>query len=283
MTAKTPLIVSTEWLHEHLNDDHLRIVDIRGHVLPATEPPPHYFNHHNDYEKSHIPNAVFVDWVHEITLPSGKSNFVADAEQYAQVMSRLGIDENTFVVAYDDSNHMFASRLVWTLAYYGHPTAAILNGGWNKWIAENRPVTAEVPQIQPKEFKPVVHSELRRSAGQILDQLGQNQALIDVRTPAEFAGEASRASRKGHIPTAKNLPTKNFINADGTFLPPEQLREQLASIQIDGDSENVVFYCNGGVSASLAFIAYRLAGFDDASVYDGSWKDWGNDPEKPIE
>src|SRR5438132_10215543 len=108
------LLVSTAWLQEHLADPDLRIVDIRGHVIPASEPLPHYFNHYQDYQKSHIPGAVFVDWVHEITDPDDPRHAkIARPERYATVMSRIGIGPETFVVAYDDANGMFAARLWW--------------------------------------------------------------------------------------------------------------------------------------------------------------------------
>src|SRR5689334_24021414 len=146
-------LVSTEWLHEHLNDPTLRIVDIRGHVLPANQPLPHYFNHKSDYDKSHIPGAVFVDWVHEITDPDDPRHAkIAKPDRYVAVMQRLGIGPATLVVAYDDASGMFAARLWWSLNYYGHENVVVLDGGWNKWLAEGRPTTAELPSITPSQF-----------------------------------------------------------------------------------------------------------------------------------
>src|SRR5215213_4402399 len=125
------VIVSTEWLHEHLNDQNLRIIDIRGHVLPASQPMPHYFNHEDDYRKSHIPGAVFVDWVNEITDPADPRHAqIAPPERYAEAMSRHGIGDGTLVVAYDDAAGMFAARLWWSLSYYGHTNVVVLDGGW---------------------------------------------------------------------------------------------------------------------------------------------------------
>src|SRR5215213_6165866 len=123
-------LVTTEWLQDHLSDPHLRIVDIRGHVLPANQPTPHYFNHRSDHDLSHIPGAIFIDWVKEITDPADPRHAqIAKPERYAEVMSRAGIDENTFVVAYDDASGMFAARLWWSLNYYGHTQVAVLDGG----------------------------------------------------------------------------------------------------------------------------------------------------------
>jgi thiosulfate/3-mercaptopyruvate sulfurtransferase len=278
------LLVSTEWLHEHLSDANLRVVDIRGHVIPATEPPPHYFNHQHDYTKSHIPGAVFVDWVHEITDPDDiRHTQIAKPERYAAVMSRIGVDENTLVVAYDDYGNMLAARLWWTLLYYGHTRAAVLDGGWGRWTAENRPMTADIPVITPTAFTPRIHEALRRTGDQVLAQLGDGQTLIDARSASEYNGESSRAARKGHIPGALHVYRGSLLQPDGKLLPPEQLRAQFAAAGVNEDSPDPVFYCNAGVSASFDLLAYRAAGFAGGSVYDASWKEWGSDPTKPIE
>lgn len=267
-----------------MDDPRLRIVDIRGHVIPASEPPPHYFNHHDAYLESHIPGALFVDWVHEITDPDDPRHApIAKPARYAAVASRLGIGPQTRVIAYDDANGMFAARLWWSLRYYGHDRAAVLDGGWDKWIAEGRPTTAALPQVEPTDFKPQPNENIRRTGTQILDGLGQaGRVLIDVRSPAEFAGESSRARRKGHIPGAVNQPRSTLVAVDHTMKPPETLRTIFAAQGIDRQMPEIVTYCNAGVSASYAMLALCLAGFENVAMYDGSWKDWGNDGSKPI-
>ncbi|MDZ4763834.1 MAG: sulfurtransferase [Chloroflexota bacterium] len=278
-----PILVSTEWLATHLDDSDLCIIDVRGHVLPPTEPPPHYFNHQPDYDESHIPGAVFVDWVHEITDPAfPKQSRVAPPERYAAVMARLGVDETKFVVAYDDYGNMLAARLWWTLNYYGHTRVAVLDGGWGRWTAEKRPVTADIPRIQPTTFTPHVTSTLRRTGEQVLAALGVEQTLIDARSVGEFNGQASRAERFGRIPSSLNLPRQALLNEDGRLLTAGDLRDKFAAIGVDETTKDVVFYCNGGVSASFDLLAMRAAGLPGGSVYDASWKEWGNDPEKPI-
>jgi thiosulfate/3-mercaptopyruvate sulfurtransferase len=280
--AQFPL-VTTDWLAQHLHDADLRIVDIRGHVVPASEPLPHYFNHHEDYLKSHIPNAVFVDWVHEITNPDDPRHAqIAPPERYADAMGRLGIGEDTFVVAYDDANSMFAARLWWSLNYYGHTQVAVLDGGWNKWIGENRPTTAEIPTIAPATFIPCLNPLLRKTADDVAAKLHTATKLVDVRTKEEFAGESSRAKRKGHIPSAVNLPRTDLVSSDGTMPAPDILRANFAAVGVDENTQETVFYCNGGVSACYGLLALTIAGLQ-GTVYDGSWKDWGNDDTRPIE
>jgi thiosulfate/3-mercaptopyruvate sulfurtransferase len=279
-----PLIVSTEWLAEHLHDSNLRIVDIRGHVAPASEPPPHYFNHYQDYVQSHIPGAVFIDWVQEITDPADPRHAqIAKPERYAEVMRRAGISHDTLVVAYDDYGGMFAARLWWSLNYYGHTQVVVLDGGWKKWTAESRPVTAEVPQVAPGNFVAQANPAIYRDAQQVMNALHTDILLVDMRSKAEFDGIDSRAARKGHIPGAVNQPRSDLLAADGTLLPPEQLRQKFASLGVDESTPEVITYCNGGVSASFGLLALKAAGFDNVAMYDGSWKDWGNDDSKPIE
>ena len=207
---------------------------------------------------------------------------IASPERYAEVMRRIGVNDETFVVAYDDANGMFAARLWWSLNYYGHGAVAVLDGGWNKWIAERRPTTAAIPEIPPSNFVARPNPAIFRSGAQILARLDGDQQLIDVRSPEEFAGAISRIDRRGHIPGAVNVPRRTLLAPDGTLLPPDALRQHFAAAGISEHSSDVVFYCNGGVSASYGLLALRAAGLDGGSVYDGSWKDWGSDEHKPI-
>ncbi len=276
-------VVSTAWLEQHLGTDDLRIVDIRGHVLPASQPPPHYFNHYDDYVQSHIPGATFIDWVHEITDPADPRHAqIAPAERYQAVMRRCGISPDTWVVAYDDSRGMFAARLWWSLHYYGHARAVVLDGGWERWSAEARPQTRDIPVFPPGTFVAQPQPELRRTADQVEANLGR-QHLFDMRSAEEFRGKSSRARRAGHIPTAISLPRSELTDAEGKMLPAAHLREKFAALGYSDETEPVVFYCNAGVSASYGLLALRAAGFQSGAVYDGSWKDWGNDDSKPIE
>lgn len=277
-------LVSTEWLAQHLNDANLRVVDIRGHVIPASEPLPHYFNHYDDYVQSHIPGAVFVDWVHEITDPADPRHAqIAKPERFAAAMSRLGIGPDTFVVAYDDADGMFAARLWWALNYYRHTQVAVLDSGWKKWTAEGRPTTAEVPTVQPAYFVARPNPAIYRSGDQVASTLHTDTRLVDLRSPEEFAGKSSRASRKGHIPGAVNVPRPVLVAPDGTLLPPDDLRKQFAAVGVDDSAPEIITYCNGGVSGSFGLLALQVAGFDNLALYDGSWKDWGNDEGRAIE
>ena len=199
--------------------------------------------------------------MHEITDPADPRHAqIAPPERYAAVMRRIGVGDDTFVVAYDDANGMFAARLWWSLNYYGHTNVAVLDGGWNKWIAEGRPTTADIPHDRAVGVQAKPNPAIFRTGAQVLERIDGDQQLIDVRSPEEFAGKASRAKRGGHIPGAVNLPRALLLAADGTMLAPDALRRRFASAGISENSSDVVFYCNGGVSASYGLLALRAAG-----------------------
>ncbi|MCY3917564.1 MAG: sulfurtransferase [Chloroflexi bacterium] len=278
---KSPL-VTTAWLEQRLHDPALRIVELRGKVLPPTEPPPHYFTDRAGYEKGHIPNAVFVDWQVDIVEPGSPSNDVASPERFAALMGELGVSNDTRVVIYDNAASMFACRLRWCLRYYGHEDVFILDGGWEKWRAEKRPISAEIPGLEKAEFIPRVNAGLKATEADILASLDSGALqLIDVRSPAEYAGTASRARQGGHIPSAISLPRKKMVAEDLTVLRPDALRECFAQNGVALDAGDTVIYCNSGVSASFGMLALELAGARNLRLYDGSWKEWGNNPIRP--
>ncbi|MCZ7571458.1 MAG: sulfurtransferase [Ardenticatenaceae bacterium] len=279
-------LVSTGWLADHLDDPRVRVVDIRGKVLPPEEPKPHYFPKREEYEVGHIPGAVFVDWTADIIDPDDPVPVqVAPPERYAALMSALGIGDDTVVVAYDDYYSAFAGRLLWTLRYYGHDVARVLDGGWPKWVAEGRPLSCEIPTYPPATFTPRPRPELRRTADEVLAALQRGGVVIDARQPAEYEGELSRATRGGHIPGARNLYYRRLASGEyNTFASPEALRAVLAGTGLDPNVPpgEVVAYCNGGVSATVIMLGLELAGLPGTVIYDGSWNEWGNDPNRPL-
>jgi thiosulfate/3-mercaptopyruvate sulfurtransferase len=282
----THLLVTTEWLAAHLTDPNIRVIDIRGKVMPPTAPEPHYISHREDYDRSHIPGAQFVVWNRDITDPDSFYHAqIAKPERFAAKMSALGIDAETFVVAYDDAGSFLAARLWWALNYYGHEKVAVVDGGWGKWVAENHPVTDAVPTTEPAQFIAQPRPDIYRSGADVLASLSDPHIhLVDMRTKGEFEGQAARAKRKGHIPGASNQPRAELLTANGELLPPDQLRAKFAAAGVDENTPQVVFYCNSGASASFGLLAMRVAGIKSpAAVYDASWREWGNDDTTPVE
>ncbi len=279
-------LVTTEWLAAHLGAPGLRVVDMRGEVLPPTAPKPHYFGRREWYEQGHIPSAVYVDWTQDIVdLSDPVPSQVAGPAAYAALMGRLGIGDDTLVVAYDTTVPFFAARLLWTLRYYGHANVRVLDGGISKWQAEGRPTDMRESVFPAAVFTARPQPALRRTVDQVLAQLDGGGLLIDARTPAEFRGEESRAKRGGHIPGAQNVFHGRFVRGPHkTFAPADELRAEFAAAGVDVDQadEQTVVYCNGGVSALVTALALELAGGPQAAVYDGSWNEWGSRDDLPL-
>jgi thiosulfate/3-mercaptopyruvate sulfurtransferase len=281
------VLVSTAWLEVHLGAAQLRVVDIRGVVRPPGSVP-RYMPKREDYEKAHIPGAVFVDWTRDIVdLADPVPVQIAQESAFSAKMGELGIGDDSLVVVYDDYDHAFAGRLAWALRYYGHDAVRILDGGWLRWVAEGRRTTQENSAPPPAHFTSRPHSLLRRTADEVMLALGRSDAvLIDARPAAQYSGEVSAARRAGHIPGARNVPYAKLVDAKtGQFLPQAQLRRAFgeAGIDVDRLPRDVIVYCNGGVTCTVPLNALRMLGRDDVAVYDGSWNEWGNDPARPIE
>jgi thiosulfate/3-mercaptopyruvate sulfurtransferase len=279
-------LVSTEWLAARLGDPGVRIVDIRGLVRPPGAAP-RYAPKRDDFDREHIPGAVFVDWTRDIVDPHDPVPVqVAPPEAFANAMAARGIGDATLVVAYDDYDHIFAGRLAWALRYYGHDAVRILDGGFVRWKAEGRPTTDTLVTPAAAQFTAKPRPALRRTADEVARDLGRADVLlVDARAPEQYAGTVSAAARSGHIPGARNVPYARLIDpATALFRTPADLRRAFtdAGVDVERLPAQVVVYCNGGISCTVPLEALRLLGRSDVAVYDGSWNEWGNDPARPV-
>jgi thiosulfate/3-mercaptopyruvate sulfurtransferase len=279
-------LVSTAWLEANLGLPGIRIIDVRGQVLPPGNTP-RYAAKRAAFDEAHIPGARFVDWTRDIVDRDDPVPVqVADAATFARAMETVGVGDDSLVVAYDDYNHIFAGRLAWALRFYGHDAAFILDGGWSRWTSEGRPTSQDQPVSSSARFTPRPRPAFRRTAEELSLTLGRSDVLvIDARAPDQYAGRASVARRGGHIPGARNVHYARLVDSrTGKFLP----RDDLARVFAEGGVDvrhlpaEVVVYCNSGVSCTVPLNALRLLGRDDAAVYDGSWNEWGNDESLPI-
>ena len=274
--AEPGRLVTGEWLEAHLGEPGLVVVESDEDVLL--------------YETGHIPGAVKVDWHTELNDPVVRDYI--DGAAFAELLSRKGISRDDTIVIYGDKNNWWAAYALWVFSLFGHEDVRLLDGGRDKWIAEGRPITTEVPAPTATQY-PVVERDdtrLRAYKDDVLAHLGSGP-LIDVRSPEEYDGSRTSAPaypeegalRGGHIPTAKSVPWARAVAADGGFKTREELDAIYRGEVGLGDDDAIVAYCRIGERSSHTwFVLRHLLGFDDVRNYDGSWTEWGSAVRVPI-
>ena len=271
------VLVETEWLADHLDDDSIRIIEVDEN--PAL------------YAEAHIPGAIGFDWREDLQDPV-RRDFL-DAEAFGELMGSRGISNDHTVILYGDRNNWFAAYTYWYFRYYGHDKVKLVNGPREKWIAEGRETTPEVPSHPSATFTTKAGDEsIRAYRDQVKDALDSEARLVDVRSPAEYAGEIlamegyeqEGAQVAGHIPGAASVPWSSAVNEeDGTFKSADELRTLYSEKGVlEGDSP-VIAYCRiGERSAHTWFVLHELLGQEDVRNYDGSWSEWGSLVGAPV-
>jgi thiosulfate/3-mercaptopyruvate sulfurtransferase len=268
-------LVSTDWLVSHLGEADLAVVDSSWH-MPASGR-----NARDEYLAAHIPGARFLD----IDAVSDRSNpaphMLPTAEQFGQAMAQLGIGRDDRIVVYDNSPIRTAARGWFMLRHFGATDVAILDGGFQKWIAEGRPTEKGEPPPRKASFDVAGNRSGVVTKQQILS--GEITRLADARGKPRFEGSEADPRpgvAPGHIPGARNLPFGSLYNEDGTFKSRDELRRLFADAGIDPASQFTAS-CGSGVTANSLIFAAHLLGNDDVRLYDGSWSEWGADPATP--
>ena len=274
-------LISTDELARELADPALVLVDCR-HNLSDVEAG------ERAYLASHLPGARFMhmdrDLSGERTGTNGRHP-LPDVAALSAGLSRIGIDASKQVVAYDQNNGMWASRLWWLLHWLGHEAAAVLDGGIDKWIAEGRPTTADMPRVKPARFVAMTPRPVASSA-EILQHLRDQAAaltIVDARAPERFRGDIEPLDPvAGHIPGAINRPYGANLTPRGTFKPAELLRSEFEAQLGAAPLSSVVHQCGSGVTACHNLLAMAVAGLPGSRLYPGSWSEWVSDPTHPV-
>ena len=270
------VLVEPEWLEQRLDDDSIRIVEVDEN--PAL------------YQETHIPGAIGFDWRQDLQ-DQVKRDFLGP-EEFGRLLGSQGISNDHLVILYGDRNNWFAAYTYWYLKYYGHDNVKLLNGPRERWISEGRPTTSELPGHPAATFTAQPGDDsIRAKRDEVLGALGNAHKLVDVRSPQEFSGELiampgyenEGAQRSGHIPGAASVPWAQAVRENGTFKSAEELRELYGDKGVlSGDP--IIAYCRiGERSAHTWFVLHELLGVDDVKNYDGSWTEWGNLVDVPIE
>ncbi len=270
------VLVDTQWVEDHLDDDSIRIVEVDEN--PAL------------YAEAHIPGAIGFDWQKDLQ-DQVKRDFLGP-EDFGKLFGSNGVSNDHTVVLYGDRNNWFAAYTYWYLKYYGHDRVLLMNGPREKWIEEGRPTSSDAPSHPAATFEAgEPDRSIRAMRDEMLKLVGTDTRLVDVRSPQEFSGqliamagyEQEGAQRAGHIPGAISVPWAQAVQEDGTFKSADQLRELYESKgALDGN--DIVAYCRiGERSAHTWFVLHELLGQDNVRNYDGSWTEWGNMVAVPVE
>jgi thiosulfate/3-mercaptopyruvate sulfurtransferase len=277
--AHPDVLVTTEWVLEHLNSPGVRIIESNEDQLL--------------YPSGHIPNAVQVDWSKDLNDPIRRDYL--DRGKFEALMSRIGATPETIMVFYGDKNNWWATYAFWIFQLFGHTRSKVMDGGRLKWSRENKPMTREVPRFVSSHYQANERDDrkIRAFREQVLKHITTGSQLVDVRSPEEFRGERLHmdgypnegALRGGHIPHAVNVPWSRAANTeDGTFKSFDELRKIYLEEQKLQPQENVITYCRIGERSSHTwFVLKYLLGFKKVRNYDGSWTEWGNLVNVPIE
>ncbi len=257
------MLISTEQLQQNLHDVNAIIIDSRSY---------------KEYSRGHIPGAVNLDLFAFHWFDTSEKGITSFNEQMRKILSFAGIDENKKIIFYDNVSGMLAARGVWLCLYFSHHDVYMLDGGLKKWTADNFELETKSNPFSPSNLKSPIDSAIIIGFDDLRDNLGK-AIIIDARSPDEFNGVVSRAAREGHIPSAINLDWVQNLDKVGTLKSDKEL---LSLYQFEKNS-NIITYCQGAYRAANSFLALKKLGFKNVKVYLGSWGEWGNRLDLPVE
>ncbi|MFQ5940742.1 MAG: sulfurtransferase [Nitrososphaerales archaeon] len=260
------MLISTSELKKKLGNDDLLVIDTRSW---------------KEYSAGHIQDAVNLDLFAFHWVDTSEEGMQVFNKQMAKILSNVGVSYDKFIVCYDDLSGMLAARGIWLLEYFSHGETAILDGGIGKWIRDGYQVQKELIAYKPSNFNLKINEDVLATYRYVLDSLNNKKVkIIDARSAPEYSGKSVRAARGGHIPSAKNVDWEENIANDGTLKTDDELKKLYDKI---GKDEEVILYCQGGYRAANNYLALKKLGYSKLRVYLGSWYEWGNNLELPVE
>ncbi|MEP7221798.1 MAG: 3-mercaptopyruvate sulfurtransferase [Novosphingobium sp.] len=273
-------LVTTQWLANEIGASDLRIVDASRHLPDARR------DAHAEYALGHIPGAVFMDLEELVDIQAPIENTLPSASKFASRMQALGLGDGSRIVLYDDSALKSSARAWFMFKLFGAENVAILDGGIAKWKAEDRPLSSGVEKLRHRHFTVWSDAARLRAKDHVFANISSgDEQLVDARGPGRFTGaepESRPGIASGHVPCAMNVPYSTLFNPDGTWKEKDGIRAAFTRAGVDL-TRPLITTCGSGMTACALAFALHLIGKDDVSLYDGSWTEWGADPDMPKE
>lgn len=282
-------LVETEWLEAHLDDPSLRIFDCTTHLLYDEVPPGQPYrakSGREDFDRGHLPGADFLDLQSALSNKDSPYSFtLPSAEHFSRAMERHGVGHGVRVVLYSTTSAMWATRVWWMLRAFGFDDAAVLNGGFRKWVAEGRAVSTVAPPLsRPAKFDFSARPRLFTDKDEVLGSIAApGVCTVNALPPDVYRGENPRYGRAGRIPASVSVPASDLVNPkDGTFRRPDEVASLVGPVCGEDKKARIIVYCGGGIAATLdAFLLHQL-GYENVAVYDNSLSEWAKDESLPI-
>jgi thiosulfate/3-mercaptopyruvate sulfurtransferase len=278
--SNTTLLVTTDWLADHLTAPDIKIVDASWYLPQMGR------NARAEYDQGHIPEAVFFDVDEICDLDASAPHMLPKPEKFASRMRKMGIGDGNRVIIYDGAGLFSAARVWWMFRAMGHEDVAVLDGGLPKWKAEERPLDDMAPLARERHYTARLNNLVVRDMGQMLRNVEtKREQVIDARAPGRFDGsepEPREGMKSGHIPGAINLPFPKLLNEDKTMKSGDELRALFGDLGLAPNAPTVTS-CGSGVTAAVVYLGLSMAGYRNLALYDGSWSEWGAQENTPVE
>ena len=269
--ASTSRLVTTEWVSNNLDNKNVKVIDIR-------KP--------ENYAEGHIPGALNLSYKELQVETNGVKGMIPSGDQIAAKLSSLGVESDDTIIIYDHIKNLWSTRLLWTLAVYGHEDTRMMDGSYGLWEKEGKTISTENPTVKSTKysFTGQARPELVIGIDQVLSSIDDKSSVVlDTRSADEYAGRDVRAERGGHIPESIHVEWVQNVDEDGKFLSADKLKSLYGGASVTEELD-IYTLCQTAVRATHSwFVLEDLLGYDDVAVYDGSWTEWGNIPDTPID